>query len=471
MQFVNCNHNNNRQISHLLMKRILTSLLVLFFAVTSAYCQMTKSQVEAAISQSNSLIDAHNWAGAFAVLRSADASLGAGSPDLHYLVSKQRCAMYFRINRYAEVKNNLAAMEAFAMRSGNNEVIEDMLLTKAAYWNHMGGSNVSQQCYRQIFYRRAKGKDDAGVESCYKQLLAEAKQKKVSGMSDVIGKMYSAWQDSIAGIRSARELSDLKAQYAVAQQDIEDRDGTITGQWATIILLAVIAIALGAGLAFFFLMMVRNVRTIKKLRTSLDIANKSNDQKSVFIRNISGQVSPSLEEISKGNAAKHIPALRQMLAHAEEYMNLESTREERYETASINVSNLCSDIASACKGSVSVTADAPNMSFLCNKDEVTKVLNAIIGETLKDKATERITVGFKKRNPHTGNFMVSAIGMKVAEEDLESMFVPFSKIHDLTVTDGLILPICSLMAYKMGGSLSIDNSFAKGTRFILEVHC
>lgn len=453
------------------MKRILTSLLVLFLVATSAFCQMTKSQVEAAISQSNSLIDAHNWAGAFAVLRSADASLGAGSPELHYLVSKQRCAMYFRINRFADVKNHLAAMESFAMRSGNSGVIEDMLLTKAGYWNRMGGSNVSQQCYRQIFYRRAKGKDDAGIESCYKQLLAEAKQKNVTAMTDVIGKMYSAWQDSIAGIRSARELSDLKAQYAVAQQDIEDRDGTITGQWATIILLAVIAVALGASLAFFFLTMLRNMRTIKKLRTSLDIANKSNDQKSVFIRNISGQISPSLEQISKGNSAAHIPALRTMLAHAEEYMNLESTREERYETTSINVSNLCNDIASACKGNVSVTTDAPNMSFPCNKDEVTKVLNSILGEALKDKATERITVGFKKRNPHTGNFMVSAIGMKVAEEDMESIFVPFSKIYDLTVTDGLTLPICSLMAYKMGGSLSIDNSFAKGTRFILEVHC
>ena len=40
----------------------------------------------------------------------------------------------------------------------------------------------------------------------------------------------------------------------------------------------------------------------------------------------------------------------------------------------------------------------------------------------------------------------------------------------MTQGDGLGLPICALIAAKMDGSLALDNSYAKGTRFVLELH-
>ena len=41
------------------------------------------------------------------------------------------------------------------------------------------------------------------------------------------------------------------------------------------------------------------------------------------------------------------------------------------------------------------------------------------------------------------------------------------EIKDLTDGDGLGLPICSLIASKMNGTLSIDPEYKKGSRFIL----
>ena len=41
------------------------------------------------------------------------------------------------------------------------------------------------------------------------------------------------------------------------------------------------------------------------------------------------------------------------------------------------------------------------------------------------------------------------------------------EIKDLTDGDGLGLPICSLIASKMNGTLSIDPEYKKGNRFIL----
>lgn len=450
------------------MKKILTLLIVTcWLGVFTAKAQISKSQVESGINTCNNLVAAHNWSEAFATLRSLDAAIGVGHPELHYLVSKQRYTLYSRINRPKETKDHLMAMENYARNSGSAPVIEDMLLSKAAYY---AGTPISRQCYKDILYSRSKGKDDAGVEKCYKDIIAEAKRKNNHAMADVIQQMFTAWQDSIAGVRSASELKNLKAEYAAAQQDIDDKDTKITAQWATIVLLFVIVIALAAGLLFFLFTMFRNVRTIKKLRNSLDIANTSNDQKSLFIRNISAQIAPSLEQIAKGNSKEHIPALQQMLQHAEHYMSIESTREDKYPTEDVNVGKLCEEVAAATSGNIPVTVDGPKMNFPVNKEAVIELLEAIICEAQTYSGTERITISFKKRNPHTGNFLVTVIGMKIAEEDRDNLFTAFAKVYDLTVTDGLTLPTCSLMAYKMGGNLSVDTSFAKGTRFVLEVN-
>ena len=66
-------------------------------------------------------------------------------------------------------------------------------------------------------------------------------------------------------------------------------------------------------------------------------------------------------------------------------------------------------------------------------------------------------------------FLVTDTGCGIPEEKQESVFKPFSEIKDLTTGDGLGLPICSLMAEKMNGTLSIDREFKHGTRFILEI--
>ena len=44
------------------------------------------------------------------------------------------------------------------------------------------------------------------------------------------------------------------------------------------------------------------------------------------------------------------------------------------------------------------------------------------------------------------------------------------EIKDLTTGDGLGLPICKQMAQNMKGDLSIDSSFTKGARFVLDLN-
>ena len=76
---------------------------------------------------------------------------------------------------------------------------------------------------------------------------------------------------------------------------------------------------------------------------------------------------------------------------------------------------------------------------------------------------------FKKRGPHSHQFIVSDTGNGIPEEKREDVFKPFLEIRDLTEGDGLGLPICKQMALKMNGDLEIDSQYTKGTRFVLEL--
>lgn len=454
------------------MKSIVSLLFVVLSLIPSSVYAVTRQEVQQGIQKTENLVKAHNWHEAFATLRAMDTNIGSGQPALHYLITKERFILYSRINKNVEAYNNITAMENLAKASGDKATIEDMLLTKADYYSHKGKTAISTQCYKEYFSLRSAGKKNDDLEACFKSTIAESKQNKRFAMANTIQNMYNAWQDSIAGERSAAAMKTLQKKYDTAQEDISSKASKITTLWFFITVLAIIAIALAVVLLFFILLKVRNTLTINKLRKSLDIANTNSGKKSLFIRNISSQISPSLDEISKGNTKQHVEALRTMLKHIEEYMALEDTRDEKYPSTDTDIEKVCRKIASeTTTDAIPVTVeDVQKLSFPLNEEAIENVLKKTIEEMRTDSHTDHITLKFKKRNPNTGNFIITAVGMKIPQEDRENLFTAFSKVYDLTVTDGLTFPTCALIAYKMGSNMYLDQEFAKGTRLVLEVH-
>ena len=447
--------------------------LLLACCISAVSAQSLRQSVENGVKTSVRQSENHEWKEAFATCRSLDAMIGSGNPDLHYLVAKERFRLYYRINKLTESKGQMALMENYARASRKNDVIEDMLMRKAAFHKSIGNVTLAANCYKEIFAMRAKGLDDDGKEKCFTGMIAEAKQEKNAHMADVIGRMYAAWTDSIAGIRAAKELQTIKEQYAAAQEDIDSKATKITAQWAFIIILIVIGVALAVALVFFIIVMLKNVREIRRLKTSLSIANANNDQKNLFLNNISAQIRPSLDAIEQGDAKRHVKALQNYVSHIEEYMALEQCREERYEFASHNMGQFCEKVAEEAKKLVrqgtAVTFNSQPISFSTNEQALHTLVMGIVAEAAKDSDLERITIEFKKRNPHTGHLLVTALGIKLTEEQRASLFQPFSEIVDLTVGDGLTYPTCSLIAYKLNGHLRLDDEYRQGTRFVVEL--
>ena len=433
-----------------------------------------KKQVEDGIKTSIRLTEDHDWHEAFATCRALDAAIGKGNPELHYLVSKERFRMYSRINKSDDARSQMQLMESYARQSGKDDVIEDMLIAKGAYSAKTGNVNLAQKCYKEIFYRRAKGKDDDGVDKCFQSMVTEAKGKDNTLMASMLEKMYTQWKDSIASDKAAAELKAVKAQYAEAQEDIDSKATKIAVQWGFIIVLIVIAVALGLALAFFVMLKFKNMVKIKHLKDSLEIANNNNDRKSLFINNISEQINPSLDAIARGDK-QQVVALQNFMQHIKEYMILENSREQLYEQTDLNMENLCKDVVAEAKETIKcalpIKIDAHGITFPSNEEAVKQLLVCLIGEFAKSKDTERISLEFKKRNPHTGNFIVTGIGFKIPENKRENLFQAFAEVKDLTVDDGMKLPTCALMAYKLNGNLRLDEEFAQGTRFVVELHC
>ena len=465
------------------MKKLLF-ILTLACGLITAQAQNAdlKKTVEDGIKTSIQQTENREWKEAFATCRQMDALINIeeqktkkAMPELHYLVSKERLRMYMRLqNKQQECKEQLEKMEAWAEKANSNEVSEDLLMSKAGYYQKFGMNDKSLQCYKELVQKRSQGKDEQGVNQCYQDMLAQAKTNKNASLTRALERLYTNWQDSIKSVKAALELKALQDDYNSSQNLLSEKESKISTQKSIITFLCILAGALAGGLLLFIGIMFKNIRQIKKQKKSLAIANDNNEQKSKFINNIGEQIAPSLDAIESGNVKKHVQALKDLMTHIQVYMELENTREERYEVKDINIQTLCEAIMNKAKETfrpdVAATLNVPRVNVRTNAEALENILLYLLGNAALHTETGKITLEFKKRSAHSGQFIVTDTGTGIPEEKRATLFKPFTEVQDLTKGDGLGLPTCSLIAYKLNGTLRLDEEYKKGTRFVLELH-
>ena len=165
------------------------------------------------------------------------------------------------------------------------------------------------------------------------------------------------------------------------------------------------------------------------------------------------------------NFTSHIQTLSELENTPQEAVVLEETQIHPF------CESIMEQIKDKVKSNVSLSVNAQKMSVSINKDYVTHILLHLLNNAAKYTSEEGvISLEFKKRSPHTYQFLVSNTGEAIPEEKRDDLFKPFVEMHDLTKGDGLGLPICKQMALKMNGDLELDPKFTKGTRFVLDLH-
>ena len=298
---------------------------------------------------------------------------------------------------------------------------------------------------------------------------------------------FIVWTDSVKTLTAQDELNVLKRKYDESQLTIQEKDDSLSAKQYIIISLCVLVAILVAGLAILAVILLRFIAGNRKLKKSVKIANEHNELKTKFIQNISSQMEPTLntlatsaEELSQKapqEAAQmqgQVAALKKFSDDIQEPSSLENSLTEFYELSETNVGTFCENVMDRAKEhikpDVTSSVNAPKLQVKTNKEQLERILLYLLKNAAFYTDQGRISLEFKKRGAHTHQFIVTDTGTGIPAEQQENLFKPFTEVKDLTTGDGLGLPICSLIAAKMNGSLTLDTNYTKGARFVLELH-
>ena len=333
--------------------------------------------------------------------------------DLRFPISKERLQMYISLKNPAQAKNQLDKLEEIASLAKNDSLMEVLLYTKANYYYTFNQNTQGDACFRKLISQYKEKKDYDKVSDCYKTLIGIARKANNAPLMERTYESYIVWTDSVKALTAQDELNVLKRKYDESLQTIQDKDSTLSAKQYIIIGLCTLVAILVATIIVLAILLLKFITGNRKLKKSVVIANEHNELKTKFIRNISSQMEPTLNTLG---------------------------------------------------------TSAPKLQVKTNKEQLERILLYLLKNAAFYTEQGRISLDFKKRGAHTHQFIITDTGTGIPAEQQENLFKPFTQVKDLTTGDGLGLPICSLIATKMNGSLTLDTSYTKGCRFILELH-
>ena len=298
---------------------------------------------------------------------------------------------------------------------------------------------------------------------------------------------FILWTDSVKALTAQDELNVLKRKNEESLNIIAEKDDSLAVKQYMIIGLCIFAAILIAGLILLVVIWLRCVVNNKKLKKSIKIANEHNELKTQFISNISAQMAPALDtlETSAGRISEkalqegqqmqlQVASLKKFSDDIQELSSLENSLTEIYKLREVNVCTFSEAVMAKISGllqpGVTSVVNAAKLQIKMNPEQLERILIHLLKNAAFYTSEGKIILDFEKRGAHTHQFIVTDTGCGIPEELKEKLFKPFAEIKDLTQGDGLGLPICSLLAAKMNGSLILDTTYTKGSRFILELH-
>lgn len=350
---------------------------------------------------------------------------------LHYQTAKERFYIYTRQKKGEEALAQLNNMAKYANEANDIDLKNDHLFNQSVYFYSLGQN-----------------------------------EKANATLNEMVNKMNEASE-----LKVAKKLEGLKKQIADNEADIAEKDSSLTARQAVIVGLSILAAILAAALVLGALVLMRSIILTRKQKKTIRQLSENNASQAKFISNISAQLAPTLQKLD--SSTPEVKALLNFTDHIQTLSELENSN-ETLEREEIQLASFCEEliqkVQDKVKSDVVLKADAPKMTMKINKEYVSHILLHLL-ENAANYTPEggHITLEYKKRGAHKHQFLVSNTGSNIPEEKHEEVFLAFREVRDLTLGDGLGLPICKRMALNMNGDLDIDSTFTKGVRFILHL--
>lgn len=393
-------------------------------------------------------------------------------PELYFLINKERLRMYMAQKRTTLAKETLSKLEENAKAANNSALDEELLYTQVNYYYTIGMSEQGDAYFAKLVGQYGGRENAAKIDECYRNVINMAKKANNAALVVYTYDKYMAWTDSIKVLDAEAKLKVLQQKYDESQETIQEKDDALSAKQYIIIGLCVLAVILAGVLIVVATALLRSILLTRKQKKAISIANEHNELKTRFIQNISAQMGPTLDTLDATHPG--VQALHKFAEHIQMLSDLESSLSEMYEMQTVQVNPLCEELMERIKPNlqmeVSATVNAPKLSIKTNPQQLEYILMHLLNNAAEfTPEYGRVSLEFKRRGASTQQFIVTDTGSGISKEARENLFKPFTEVKDLTQGDGLGLPICSLMAVKMNGTLTLDESYTKGCRFVLEL--
>ena len=454
---------------------------VIFFIVAT-FCSFTLMAQSSAsfIKKAQQQHGRNEYKEAFESLRNAESALygeeragGKKMPEVRYNITKERIQMYIKLRNSKRAKEQLERLEEQTKTIENDSIANDLLYTQANVYYTFGESTKGDACINKLIEKYKASKQYDEIDKCYQTIIGIARRAGNASFMARTYEKYMLWNDSVQALKAQDNLDALQQKYDESLQTITEKDDKLSSKQYIIIALCVLLLILAAALVVGAIVLLRFIVLSRKQKKIIQTAKEHNELKTKFIQNISSQMGPTLNNLPQHLA--EVKALHAFADHIQEMSELESTIDEPFEMENKNILTFCESvmakIADKTKPEVTCSVNAPKLSAPINVEHLERVILHLLENAAKyTPEGGKIILDFKKRGAHTHQFIVTDTGCGIAEEQRENLFKPFAQVKELTQGDGLGLPICALIATKMNGSLSLDSSYTKGTRFVLELH-
>jgi K+-sensing histidine kinase KdpD len=398
---------------------------------------------------------------------------GKSMPELRYKVNKLRYQMYILLKRPAQSKQYLDIMRTFSDASKNEEVTNDYLYTEATYYYTFGMVQQGDATFKALIVKYKNQKNYQKVSECYKTLIGIALRSNNAGLVSRTYDKYIVWTDSVKSLTAKDELSVMKRKFDDSQQTIQEKEHSLAVKKYVIVGLGIAIAILAAALLFLGILLTRFTLLNRKQKKAIEVSNEHNELKTKFIQNISAQMEPTLNTMDGSNPG--VKALRLFSEHIQELSALESTIADAFEMSDIELGSFCEKTMNKIKDgldkNITTHVESPRLNMKTNPEQLDHILSHLLNNAVEHTPEGgKIWLEVKKRGARTYQFIVTDTGKGIPVDAQDTLFKPFTEVRDLSGGDGLGLPICALKAAKLNGSLMLDKTYTKGSRFVLELH-
>ncbi|MDE5969528.1 MAG: sensor histidine kinase [Muribaculaceae bacterium] len=313
-------------------------------------------------------------------LNDQEETKGIKKPELHYAIDRERQRMYLKMRNNDRASDQLTKMKNWAQQASDSTLTVDLLSASAQYYYMLGMTDKGDSAVNSLvsFYKRNSDLDKA--DECYKNLISMA---NTTGNARLISRVYDkyiSWNDSIAQAKVDEKTADLREQLDQANEDIEDRDDSLTTKTATIIGLCALAAILAGALLFVTILLLRYIALSRRQKKQITTLQAHNELKTRFISNITSQMQPTLDTLPQNLPA--VQALHTFVGHIQELSDLESSLTDIYPTEQTDITAFCTaltdEMKSNFKPDVKLVVDTPKISAPLSVEPLTHVLNHLL---------------------------------------------------------------------------------------------